>query len=248
MRDIDRCAQTNHWRHHAAGEKLLFAFGMMLVSLTAAGAWGQVAILVAMLALTIFGARVRLVDIARGGRVPLLFILAGTLAQSLSVSMQDGWPMLSVASPEALANAGLVGLRSCACVAALLFLALTTPLSSILQLLQRIGLNAEISDIAMVMFRILWLLLDCLDNGQKSLSSRLGYTSYRRMLTSNAILMASLLPRVLHRAGRMEIGLAARGYGGQLHFLSAERPASLLRLSLIGFLLLLVSLGLLWFE
>jgi cobalt/nickel transport system permease protein len=40
------------------------------------------------------------------------------------------------------------------------------------------------------------------------------------------MLMAALLPRVLGRARRLENGLAARGYGGELRFIAIERPSS----------------------
>ncbi|MDH6269555.1 cobalt/nickel transport system permease protein [Rhizobium sp. SG_E_25_P2] len=234
MRAIDRCAQTNRWRRHAAGEKLLWALGVLAVSLTTAGWVGQIAILSSMLALLSIGARIPWRDIAKAARIPFLFIATGTAAQLVSVALVDHAPTFSLVSGQEMEKACFVALRSSACICALLFLALTTPLSSILQLLQRMGLNAEISDIAMVMFRIIWLLLDCLEAGQQSLCSRLGYTSNSRMLRSNGLLLASLLPRVFARARRMETGLAARGYTGRLSFISVERPASGVRLLIIG--------------
>lgn len=234
MRAIDRCAQTNRWRHHAAGEKLLLALGTMVVSLLSAGWAGQIIILIAMLALMKAGVGIASRDILRSARIPLLFIATGTLAQLVSVTTVDYMPTFSLVSTAEADKALFVALRSSTCVAALLFLALTTPLSSILQLLQRMGLNAEISDIAMVMFRIIWLLLDCLEAGQQSLGARLGFTGNRRMLKSSGLLLASLLPRVLGRAKRMEVGLAARGYTGRLNFISVEKPASAARLLAIG--------------
>ncbi len=240
MRAIDRCAQTNRWRQQAAGEKLLFALGVMVISLSSARAGVQVALLASMLALMTIGAGTSGRDIARAARVPLLFIATGTVAQLFSVSMDGYFPHFSLVSAAGIDKALFVAMRSCACVSALLFLALTTPLSSILQLLQRMGLNAEISDIAMVMFRIVWVLLDCLDAGRQSLDARLGYVGNRRMLKSNGLLLASLLPRVFARARRMETGLAARGYTGRLDFISIERPASRARLLAIAGVLALL--------
>ncbi|UJW77230.1 CbiQ family ECF transporter T component [Rhizobium sp. SL42] len=237
MRAIDRCAQTNRWRHYATGEKLLLAVGLMIISLDSVGWTGQIGLLIAILALMKTGPGLRLHDIFKAARVPMLFIITGTLAQLVSVRMVGFVPTLSLVSTDAAYSAGFVALRSTTCIAALLLLALTTPLSSIVQLLQRMGLNAELSDIAMAMFRLIWLLLDCLEAGQQSLGSRLGYTSNRRMLTSNGLLLASLLPRVLGRAQRIEAGLAARGYGGRLNFISVEQPASNVRLLMITCLL-----------
>lgn len=237
MRAIDRCSQTNRWRHYAAGEKLLFALGVMFVALLSAGWKGQVVILISMLVLTHVGAGIAWRDLVRAARIPILFIATSTVAQLVSVTMPEAIPKFSVVSADEIEKACFVALRSSTCVSALLFLSLTTPLSSLLQLFQRMGVNAEVSDIAMVMFRIIWLLLDSLEAGQQSLGARLGYTSNRRMLRSNGLLLASLLPRVLDRARRMEAGLAARGYTGRLNFISAERPASGGRLLLImGFL------------
>lgn len=240
MRAIDRCAQTNRWRQQAAGEKLLFALGVMVISLSSARGGVQVALLASMLALMTIGAGSSGRDIARAARVPLLFIATGTVAQLFSVSMDGYVPSFSLVSAAGIDKALFVALRSCACMSALLFLALTTPLSSILQLLQRMGLNAEISDIAMVMFRIVWVLLDCLEAGRQSLDARLGYAGNRRMLKSNGLLLASLLPRVFARARRMETGLAARGYTGRLDFISIERPASRARLLAIAGVLTLL--------
>ncbi|MCV3767769.1 cobalt ECF transporter T component CbiQ [Rhizobium sp. TRM95796] len=238
MRAIDRCAQTNRWRRHAAGEKLFLSLGVMALSLLSAGWSTQAAVLLAMLALTHFGAGIAWRDIAAAARIPLLFIATGGVAQLFSVTVVGYVPHIALVSDEGIGQACFVALRSSACVCCLLFLALTTPLPSILQLLQRKGLNAEISDIAMVMFRIIWVLLDCLNAGRQSLDARLGYTGKRRMLKSNGLLLASLLPRVFARARRMETGLAARGYTGRLDFISVEKPASRIRLLVIGMILL----------
>lgn len=246
MRAIDRCAQTNRWRHYATGEKLLLALGLMIISLVSVGWAGQIGLLIATIALMKAGAGLRFGDIFKAARVPMLFIITGTVAQLVSVSMTGLVPTLSLVSGDAAYSACFVALRSTVCVSALLLLALTTPLSSIVQLLQRIGLNAEISDIAMAMFRLIWLLLDCLEAGQQSLAARLGYTNNRRMLRSNGLLLASLLPRVLGRAQRMEAGLAARGYSGRLNFISVEQPASTARLVMISCLLGTVAV-LMWF-
>ncbi|MBM3096296.1 hypothetical protein GFB56_37270 [Ensifer sp. T173] len=167
MRAIDRCAQTNRWRHYAAGEKLLFAVGVMAVSLISAGWAGQVVILIAMLVLMNIGAGIAWVDILRAARVPFLFIATGTLAQLVSVTVVGYVPTFSLVSVEGIDKACFVALRSGTCVSALLFLALTTPLSSILQLLQRMGLNAEISDITVFCSHLFYLACSTVPGGWK---------------------------------------------------------------------------------
>jgi cobalt/nickel transport system permease protein len=234
MRAIDLAAQTNRWRNIAAGEKAFASLGMMAIALTNAQFTAQIVVMLLMTGLVIFGAGIEWRVFLEAARVPLLFILTAVTAQLVSLD-HDGWmPHLALVDPETMRAAAFVALRSTACVAALLFLALTTPLVSLLHLCQRLGLNADISDIAMIMFRFVWLLLDCLEAGQKSLAARLGFSSRRRMLKSSALLAAGLFPRVFDRARRTETGLAARGFDGKLRFLTEERLASSGNLLLIA--------------
>jgi cobalt/nickel transport system permease protein len=242
VRLIDRNAQTNRWRRIPAGDKAAFALGMMMVSLCTPGWLVQGIIITVMWACLLAGARIPRRDAVSCAAIPLGFIAASSLAQIVGLHFDQGGVAVSLSS-AALEPAARVALRSFACVSALLGLALTTPLTDILQLLRRLGLGHEISDIALMMFRFIWLTLDCLESGVHSQANRLGYAGYRRGLHSTGLLMASLLPRVLGRARRLENGLAARGYSGELRFIAIERPGS--RLRQIGIVTLLLSVAVL---
>ncbi|MFO1057650.1 MAG: cobalt ECF transporter T component CbiQ [Dongiaceae bacterium] len=242
MRLIDRHAQTGPLRRQPAAEKLLLAFGLMVLAL-ASPTWATQALVLATALAMILGiARVPAADLGRTMAVPVGFILAGTLVQAVSLRWAAGLPAPEVTG-DALRRATFTGLRAMACVTALLGLALTTPLSDILQLLRRAGLGREIGDVALLMFRLVWVLLDCVESGVAAQASRLGYSSRRRRIRSLGLLLAALLPRVLGRARRLEQGLGARGYEGELRFLAIGRPVSRRRLA--GILGLLVVLGLL---
>lgn len=225
MRLIDRTAQTNRWRHHPTAEKLLIAVLAILVALITRSPLVEATILTAMVAVCVFGAAIRPGIILRASIVPLGFILTGLLAQILVLDLSGSFPFIALAGKDAVADAGFLLLRGMAALSGLLFLALTTPLNRIIAYLERIGLNAHIADIALLMFRMVWLLLDCLDSGERALKNRLGHSTYRGLIRSHGLLLAALLPRVLSRARRMENGLAARGYEGRLTFLGAEDRA-----------------------
>jgi cobalt/nickel transport system permease protein len=242
VRLIDRNAQTNRWRRVPAIDKAAFALGMMIVSLCTPGWAVQGMIILIMLASLLFGAGVALRALLSCAAIPLGFIAASSLAQIVTLHFARGVPVLGLSWNE-LVPVAHVALRSFACVSALLWLALTTPLTDILQLLRRMGVGSEISDIALMMFRFIWLTLDCLDSGVQSQANRLGYSGYRRGLHSMGLLMAALLPRVLSRARRLEAGLAARGYQGELRFIQLHQPAS--RRRQFGILGLLVSVAVL---
>ena len=227
MRSIDRCAQTNRWRRVPAAEKLLFAVGMMLVALFASSWTVELMVMAAMVAAAHFGAGIALRDLQRAAIVPLGFIATSTVAQAVTLG---GPTWIGIAPAETLVHAGFVGVRSTACVLALLFLALTTPLTSIVAVFRRMGLSKDLADIALLMFRLIWLLLDCLDAGRRSQVARHGHDGWRRTVHSNGMLLASLLPRAMGRADRLNAGLAARGYDGDLRFISIEQPVNAVRL------------------
>ncbi len=240
MRLIDRNAQTNRWRRVPAADKAVFAIGMMVISLVST--WpAQLAVVVLMLASLAAGARVPLRDVWNCATLPVGFIAASTVAQIVTLHF-SGWVPLFGISSDSVLPAARVAWRSFACVSALIWLALTTPLTDIVQLLRRMGVGAEISDIALMMFRFIWLTLDCVESGVHSQANRLGYATYRGGLRSMGMLLASLLPRVLSRARRLEAGLAARGYTGELHFVELQRAASRPRQLLIAGLLAGVAL------
>ncbi len=241
MRLIDRNAQTNRWRRIPALDKAVFAIGMMVVCLVS-GWPAQLTVIVLMLCSLVLGARVPSRDVWSCATIPLGFIAASTVAQIITLHFNGGVPVFGIA-PEALLPAARVALRSFACLSALLWLALTTPLTDIVQLLRRLGVGSEISDIALMMFRFIWLTLDCVESGVQSQANRLGYATYRGGLRSMGTLLASLLPRVLSRARRLEAGLAARGYTGELRFVELQharsRPRQLLILGLLAGVLVL---------
>lgn len=240
MHLIDRNAQTNRFRRLPAIEKLVFALGAMIVALGTESFCAEGAILVVAVGVVILGARVTVSDLWRAAQVPVGFIVIGTLTQATSIALVGWVPHLSWPEP-AVAQAAFVGLRSLACVAALLGLALTTPLSDILHLLRRTGLGRDLGDIAFMMLRLSWVTLDCLAAGAQSQANRLGFVGYRRTMRSLGLLLAALLPRTLGRAQRLEVGLAARGYDGTLRFIRVEHPVSVARLGIAGVILAAVA-------
>lgn len=245
MRLLDRSAQTNRWRHVPTAEKLAATMAGLLVCLLSRSPVTEALVLATMTALTLLGAAVRPADLLRAASLPLAFIVTGTLAQALTLDLSGGWPRLSQGGEDEIAAALFFLLRSMASISALLFLALTTPLTALIQWTERRGLNPHLADIALLMFRMIWLLLDCMERGEAALKNRLGHSTYRGILRSHGLLLAALLPRVFAHARRLDRGLAARGYEGRLLFLAEEARPRALAFAGIGFAsCTLFSLGL----
>lgn len=231
MMSSDRLAHTSRWRSRSLTEKALLSLGLLALAL-ALPPWPggalvlAVALAAALAAGTPPGAWLRL---AAG---PLAFILTG----AVTLLWQGG----GLSADGAVQAAQLV-LRAMAAVAAMLLLTVTTPASDLVQGLRRLGLPAEVAEVALTTYRLLFVLLDTAAAIHASQDSRLGHVGWRRRLRSTGLLAAALLPRALDRARRLELGLAARGFDGSLRTLAPHRPVS--RSGLAAIVLLLVALG-----
>jgi cobalt/nickel transport system permease protein len=100
-----------------------------------------------------------------------------------------------------------------------LFLAFTTPATELIGGLRALRVPAEIVELALLTYRFVFLLADEALAMTTAQRARLGHSSKRRWLTSSAMVIANLLPRAMARARRMETGLAARGWQGEMRVL-----------------------------
>ncbi|HLO77192.1 MAG TPA: cobalt ECF transporter T component CbiQ [Magnetospirillum sp.] len=228
----DRLAHTSRWRTRSLTEKTLLSLGLLALALTLPPWPGAALVLVAAVAAALAAGTPPLA-LARLALPPMAFILTGAVA--LLVQVDSGGLQVSAAGfPQA---AQLI-LRALAAVAALLLLTVTTPASDLVQGLRRLGLPAEVAEVALTTYRLLFVLLDTAAAMHASQQSRLGHAGWRRRIRSTGLLAAALLPRAMDRARRLELGLAARGFDGQLRTLSPARPVSPLGLTAVAALLL----------
>lgn len=225
---IDRLAQASPWRRRALTEKAALALGLLALSLLLPPWPGAVLVLAVAWGVALLGARVGLADWLRLNAAPLGFVLTG--ATTLAVELgPDG---LGLAADHG-AKAAEVVLRASAAASCLLLLAVTTPTPDLVRGLRRLGLSAEITDVALLTWRFLFLLQDAATTIHIAQEARLGWSNGRRAICSTGLLIALLLPRAMDGARRLEIGLAARGFDGALPMLSPKRPVSIGWLGLI---------------
>ncbi len=225
MHPIDLCANTNRWSRQHPLQKLLLAGGGLLLSLLLPPLAAGPIILAGMVSLALLGAKVPARVYCGFLGVAAAFALAG--AVPLAFGTRWGASGLKLAfSPQGADTAIHVLLRAWAAVSCLLFLAMTTPLATLVSQLRRLKVPGAIIELMLVIYRLLWLLSDVFHRMWVAQAARLGYTGLRRSMRSTGMLAACLLGRIMDRASRLETGLAARGYQGDLNVLAEDRPLS----------------------
>jgi cobalt/nickel transport system permease protein len=222
---VERLAHSNRWTARHPAEKVILGGGLLVASLLMPPLPGAAVVAAAALGAALLGARLPIRDYMRVLALPAGFLAMSAL--SIAVSLRIGGDGLRLSISDESARVAIeTSLRALAATSSLLLVILTTPFADVLGMLRRVGLPAAILDVMLLIYRFVAIALDVAANARTAQESRLGYVGIRRTIRSTGMLAAALLPRVLDRAARMHIGLAARGYSNDLRVLSSRRAIS----------------------
>jgi cobalt/nickel transport system permease protein len=148
----------------------------------------------------------------RAARGPLVFVVVGAVPLLFSV----GGPTLVRLDPGGPAAALALAGRATAGLLCLLLFAATTPLADTLPRLARLGVPPAVVDVAGLVYRLLFLLLDRIAAVRAAQAGRLGFRSFHTAYRSVAGQAGAVFVSAFDRARRMEQGLALRGEPGSL--------------------------------
>lgn len=189
---------------------------------------------------TVHGAQAPLRTWLKTLAAPAAFLLAGAPFLAVSIDFTSGFSLHF--SPDGWQLALETTVRALAAMSCLAFLTLTTPLVDWVPLLRRVGIPAGIIELILLIYRLIFVFVERALTARQAQTARLGYTRLDRSLRSLGGLAGNLFQQSLQQARRLEIGLAARGYRGELRVLTPDRPLSWPRLmtaialvGLIGF-------------
>jgi cobalt/nickel transport system permease protein len=192
----------------------------MIAAFVAGSPRTAVLIALTMSAIAIFGAGVPLLRYLRVAVPPLLFLLVSALSLALSLDFGTSATGLSLHLAESdFPRIAQAGSRSLACLTALLFLALTTPLSDIISLLRRCKVPETLLDLMTLCYRTLFVLSETVHGTMTAQSARLGYTTVTVSMRSLGSLIANLIVQVWQRSLALHNAAQARGNDGALRFL-----------------------------
>ncbi|PRX29839.1 cobalt/nickel transport system permease protein [Orenia metallireducens] len=253
MLNIDQYAYSNQLSKIHPMEKILFAIGIMIVCLVANSVYISLVVILLMAGVITLGARISVKLFIKLLAIPVSFLLFSILAIIISITTDEstllwyvafGKVKVGIQSRNLLVGINLF-LRSLATVSCLYFLALTTPAVEIINIFKKLKLPQIFIELMMLMYRLLFILLETANQIRLSQLSRLGYTSFRNSLFSLSKLIARLFIKAYYRARELVIALEARGYDGEIRVLVREHQLSkrnLIAILLIEFLLIIVTI------
>lgn len=227
---LDRLARASRWAGMNAALKTAGCCGLLALALCCRTPWPPLGLFAAAAAFCLAGGvgpRRYLGLLA----LPAAFLLLSAAALLwrwapapgglASVPFFGGWLVLDAASQ---ATARLVVARALGALGCLYALSLSTPLPQVLAALRRAHLPGPVLDLAALVYRYIFLLLDTAARMRAAAASRLGYGGAGRSLRTTGCVYANLLGRGLARARVNQQALESRGWEGEIRFLTPEKP------------------------
>jgi cobalt/nickel transport system permease protein len=222
MHALDAVAYASPWRSRHPAEKAALAFGLLACAVVLPPWPGAAVVGGTALVLLLGPARLTVAQVLRVVRVPAVFIAVGSVPLLVAVG---GSPVIRY-EPGGVALAVELAARAAAALLCLILFATTTPLADTLPRLNRIGVPPAVTEIAALVYRMLFLLLDTVSTVREAQANRLGFRTWRTTYRSLAGQGGAIFVGAFDRARRMEQGLALRGYTGSLAVQVEERAVS----------------------
>jgi cobalt/nickel transport system permease protein len=222
MSALDTLACTGPWRRRHPGEKAVLAFGLLGCAVVLPPWPGAAVVAPVALVLLLVGARVPVRQLLRAARGPLVFVVLGAVPLLFSV----GGPGIVRLDPHGVGAAlGLAG-RATAALLCLLLFAATTPIADTLPRLRALGVPAAVVEVAALVYRLLFLLLDRMAAVREAQAGRLGFRTWRTSYRALAGQAGAVFVGAFDRARRLEQGLALRADPGELRVQHRAQPVS----------------------
>ena len=216
---------------------------LLVLCVASPSPWVPLALALIMAFLTVWGG-IRFHDYLALLSLPAAFLLLSGLALLWDyVPVMDGvaaiplWNGWLVVTAAAQVRARLVMARALGAMSCLYFLSLSTTMPEILSVLRRAHVPSGMTELAVLIYRYLFVLLSAYETMQDAAASRLGYSTFARSIRTTGAVYGNLLAASFRRAGACFDAMESRCYDGEIRFLEREKPVTLPAALLFGGLL-----------
>jgi cobalt/nickel transport system permease protein len=242
---LEDIAQKNGLREVNPYLKLAGALGAILLCLSSTSFIAPFAIAILLSLGILFLARVDLRTFGELFVAPFSFALTGALVITLLFGGGEplwSWsplPWLMLSITRGSINEGIFVLcRVAGGMSAMIFIALTTPMTDLFIVMRRCHVPEPVLDLAMMIYRTIFMIMDQLVQTYQAQRMRLGYSSIRESIRSFSNLCGSVFIASWIAGEDLIRAMDARCYSGKFAMLGEIQPVEgKPLLAVIGFLL-----------
>lgn len=196
--------------------------------------WVPLVLTLIMAFLTVWGGGIHFHDYLALLSLPAAFLLLSGLALlwdyapvkagAAAIPFLNGWLVVTTA---AQVRARLVMARALGAVSCLYFLSLSTTMPEILSVLRRAHVPSVMTELSVLIYRYLFVLLSAYQDMKDAATSRLGYSGFARSVRTTGAVYGNLLAASFRRSGACFDAMESRCYDGEIRFLEREKPVTL---------------------
>jgi cobalt/nickel transport system permease protein len=237
---LEDIAQTNGLREVNPYLKLAAGLGAILLCLLSGGFIAPLFIALLLSGAVIILARVDLRTYATLFIVPLLFAFTGIIVIILlsgGSGVYWSWnplPNLTFSITRDSINEGFfVFCRVIGGMSALFFIALTTPMTDLFTVMRQVRIPEVVLDLAMIIYRSIFSMMDQLVQTYQAQVMRLGYSSFRESINSFGTLCGSVFIASWNAGEDFIRAMDARCYNGKFASIGETRPVELAPLVMV---------------
>jgi cobalt/nickel transport system permease protein len=228
---LEDVAQTNGLRTVNTHLKLVTGIGAIILCLLATSYPAPLFIAGILAIVIIFWARIPVRFFAGLFIAPLIFSL---MSVSVIILLSGGtevywswmpfsWLSLSV-SAESINDGFFILCRVIGGMTALMFIALTTPMTDLFEVMRRCRIPEAVIDLAMIIYRTIFLIMGQLVTTYRAQVMRLGYGSFRESIRSFSVLCGSAFISSWESGEDLIRAMEARCYNGRFAMLGETSP------------------------
>ncbi|MFB3766199.1 MAG: cobalt ECF transporter T component CbiQ [Methanotrichaceae archaeon] len=219
---LDDYAHSNALRNTSPRLKLLLGLGAMLLCISSTAPIAPLFVAVTMSLITVGLAKIPKRFYSALLMLPLSFAL---LSAAVVAFMHGGGDQLiafnvlgiTLSIQEGGANLALLLIaRTFGGMCSLFFIAMTTPMIEIFSVLKSLGVPDFLVDLAMLMYRYIFVFIDQAALIHSAQVMRLGDAGFKNTLNSHTLLSSVLFIRAWEQGERLIVAMDARCYDGKL--------------------------------
>ncbi len=247
---LDNYAHSNQLKGANVYFKVLFALLTMLVSLISTSPVVPIIITFSMSFLIIFEAKIPWKFYLKFVAIPIIFgfltfiymaFFFGLGASIFEIGIFNLAVTVDGFNQGLLVFARMMGGFSC-----MAFLALTTPMTELFSVLETFKIPKIVLEIAMMMYRFIFVFLDEAINMYHAQQTRLGYHGIKASYKSMGMLASNLFIRTWIKGERVYVSMESRGYNGSLYINNYQNSIGVKNLTILVLFESLLILGVYW--
>lgn len=219
---IDQFAYTNGLRHVKAMYKFLFAMALLVLAIGLDNIYVNLAIVITIIFIELTFAKFRLRNVMSFIKVPVIFILLGTIFLVIGFSKENNYsyyvPIFGgyfgiIKGQEKLFLQ--VFMRALAATSSVIFLSVTTPMVDIIKVFKLMHLPNVFIELFMLIYRFIFIMIEEAQVNINALEIKFGFINNKQALKSVKVFIENMMLGILKRNEEMTNALNIKLYDGE---------------------------------